>query len=138
MIDIERPYRFFAFSDRVLLPVLGLCCLGVALLTACDGGGGVDPPEVAGSISNQELVAGEDPTELELNPLFSGEELTFSVSPSDSGIIDLTISGSTLVLDPLDGGEETVTVTGENDAGRAEVSFDVTVNLANPPGSPPS
>lgn len=117
--------------------ILLVLALGVAL-TACgddNGGMGLEPPSVVGSIDNQSLLADDDPVEFNLGDVFEGQELTFSSSSSDTGTATDSVSGTTLTVDPQNGGAATVTVTAENDAGTEEVSFTVDVNL--PDGPPP-
>lgn len=117
--------------------ILLVFVLGVAL-TACGdetGGMGLEPPTTAGSISNQSLMADDDPIELDVGDVFEGQELTFSASSSDTGTVTASVSGTTLTVDPQNGGSATVTVTAENDAGTAEQSFTVNVDL--PDGPPP-
>jgi hypothetical protein len=117
--------------------------LGLAL-TACgdddDGGPGPPPmlsePEVAGSIDNQDLVADQDPVEIDISDLFDGEELTLSASSSDSGVATASVDGTTLTVDPQNGGTATVTVTAENDAGSADTSFEASVILPTGPDPP--
>lgn len=115
--------------------------LGVAL-TACgdddDGGMGgmVEPPSVAGSIQNQNLLADDDPVEFDASSLFDGSELTFSASSSDGGVATASVSDSTLTVDPQNGGTATVTVTAENTEGTADTSFDVNVDLPTAPDPP--
>lgn len=95
----------------------------------------LDPPSVVGSIDNQSLLADDDPIEFSLGDVFEGEELTFSASSSDTEAVAASVSGSTLTVDPQNGGSATVTVTAENDAGSEDVSFTVDVDL--PDGPPP-
>lgn len=116
--------------------------LGVAL-TACgddsdDGGMGgmVEPPSVAGSIQNQNLLADDNPVEFDASSLFDGSELTFSASSSDGGVATASVSDSTLTVDPQNGGTATVTVTAENTEGTADTSFDVNVDLPTAPDPP--
>lgn len=111
--------------------------LGVAL-TACgdeNGGMGLQPPSAVGSIDNQALMANDDPAEFNLDDVFEGQELTFSASSSDTGVVAASVEGTTLTVDPQSGGSATVTATAENEAGTEEVSFAVDIDL--PDGPPP-
>jgi len=121
----------------LLVLVLGLS------LAACgdddDGmGGGMElsPPDVVGSVDNQNLEADDDPVEVDISGLFDGEELTFSASSSDSGVAAASLDGNTLTVDPQNGGSATVTVTAQNDAGSADTSFEVNVDLPTAPDPP--
>jgi len=129
-------YRFSRASSSVGTVLLVLV-LGIAL-TACgddNGGMGLEPPTIVGSIDNQSLLADDDPVEFNLGDVFEGEELTFSASSSDMGTATASVSGSTLTVEPQNGGTATVTVTAENGAGTEELSFEVDIDL--PDGPPP-
>lgn len=121
-----------------------------ASLTACGddsdvtgppNGGDLSPPEVTGSIDNQELVVNDDNDDvddteaIDISGVFDGEELTFSASSDDPGTASVSLDGTTLTVDPDDGGSATVTVTAENEGGSADTSFGVDVIL--PPGPDP-
>lgn len=118
-----------------------------ASLTACGDeddivGPQVDPPSVASSIDNQELVVNDenpevDDTEaIDISGVFDGEELTFSASSSAPSTASVSLDGTTLTVDPDNGGSTTVTVTAENDAGSADTSFEVSVVLPPAPDPP--
>lgn len=129
---------------RTLLTRAGAVLLGVALvasLSACgdddNGGSGMTGPTVEQSISAQTVNADEDASEVaDLSNVFSGENLSFEVSSSDSGVVSASVDGTTLSINPQDGGTATVTATASNDAGETSTSFDVTVNLPDAPGAP--
>lgn len=129
-------------SARVLSslgPLLLVLVLGIAL-TGCgddNGGMGLEPPSIVGSIDNQDLKADDNPVEFDLGTVFEGEELTFSASSSDSAVVTASVQGTTLTVDPQNGGPATtVTATAENDAGTEEQSFTVSVDLPDGPGPP--
>lgn len=115
--------------------------VGLAL-TACGdddsggGGMGLDPPQTTGSIDNQSLVADQDPVEIDISGVFEGEEISRSASSSNSDVATVSLDGTTLTVDPQDGGSATVTVTAENDAGSAEATFEVNVDLPVAPDPP--
>ena len=121
--------------------------LAVAL-TACGDEGVVepepplDPPEVTGTIDDQELVVNDDNDEVDdtetvdISGVFDGEELTFSASSDDPSTASVSLDGTTLTVDPDNGGSTTVTVTAENDAGSGSESFEVSVILPPAPDPP--
>lgn len=118
--------------------VLLLLVFGV-FLTACgddNGGMGLQPPSVAGSIDNQSLVADDAPVEFDVSGIFEGEELSFSASSSDSEVASASLDGTTLTVSPQNGGSATITVTATNDAGSEETSFSVNVDLPAAPDPP--
>lgn len=127
-----------------LLPRVGAFLLGLALvasLTACgdddDGGSGMDGPMVEESIPNQTATADQGAIEVaDLNNVFSGENLSFQPSSSDSGVASTSVSSGTLTVTPEDGGTASISVTASNDAGEASTSFEITVNLPEAPGAP--
>lgn len=109
--------------------------LGVAL-SACGDDMSLDAPTQSGSLDNQSLVADQDPVEVDVSGLFEGQELTLSASSSDSGVVAVSLDGNTLTVDPQNGGSATVTVAAENDAGSAEATFEVNVDLPEAPDPP--
>ena len=127
--------------------VLLVLAFAVAL-TACGdesdiaGSSPLDPPSVTGSVDNQELVVNDenddvDDTEtIDISDVFDGEGLTFSASSDDPSTASVSLDGTTLTVDPDNGGSTTVTVTAENDAGSADTSFDVSVILPPAPDPP--
>ena len=129
---------------RSLLPRVGMLLLGLALvvsLSACgdddDGGSGMNAPTVEQSISNQSATADQGAIEVaDLNSVFSGENLSFQASSSDNGIASASIDGGALTVTPQDGGTATISAVATNDAGEADTSFDITVNLPEAPGAP--
>lgn len=120
--------------------------LGVAL-TACGDEDPIGPqitaPSVVGSIDDQELVVNDenpevDDTEnIDISGVFEGEELTLSASSSDMDIATASLDGTTLTVDPDNGGSTTITVTAENEVGSAEASFGASVILPRGPDPPP-
>jgi hypothetical protein len=48
----------------------------------------------------------------------------------------VSLDGTTLTVDPQDGGSATITVTAQNDAGSAETTFEVNVDLPTAPDPP--
>ena len=129
---------------RSLLPRVGTFLLGLALvvsLSACgdddDGGSGMDAPTVVQSISDQSATADQGAIEVaDLNSVFSGENLSFQASSSDNGVASVSTDGGALTVTPQDGGTATVSAVATNDAGEAEASFGITVNLPEAPGAP--
>lgn len=123
------------------LPTTGTMLLVLVLglsLTACgddNGGMGLEPPTVAGSVDNQSLLADDNPVEIGISGLFDGEELTLSAS-SDSDAAAASLDGNTLTVTPQNGGTATITVTAENDAGSAETSFEANIDLPIAPDPP--
>ena len=132
------------------LPTAGTVLLVLALavaLTACGdediaGPPPLDPPSVTGSVDDQELVVNDenddvDDTEtIDISGVFDGEELTFSASSDDPSTASVSLDGTTLTVDPDNGGSTTVTVTAENDAGSESESFEVSVILPPAPDPP--
>ena len=132
------------------LPTAGTVLLVLALavaLTACGdediaGPPPLDPPSVTGSVDDQELVVNDenddvDDTEtIDISGVFDGEELTFSASSDDPSTASVSLDGTTLTVDPDNGGSTTVTVTAENDAGSESEPFEVSVILPPPPDPP--
>ena len=129
---------------RSLLPRVGTFLLGLALvvsLSACgdddDGGSGMNAPTVEQSISDQSATADQGAVEVaDLNSVFSGENLSFQASSSDSEVASASIDGGTLTVTPQDGGTATISAVATNDAGEANTSFGITVNLPEAPGAP--
>ena len=127
--------------------VLLVLTLAVAL-TACGDEGVVepepplDPPEVTGTIDDQELVVNDDNDDvddtetIDISGVFDGEELTFSASSDDPSTASVSLDGTTLTVNPDNGGSTTVTVTAENDAGSESEPFEVSVILPPPPDPP--
>lgn len=133
------------------LPTAGTVLLVLTLavaLTACGDEGVVepepplDPPEVTGTIDDQELVVNDDNDDvddtetIDISGVFDGEELTFSASSDDPSTASVSLDGTTLTVDPDNGGSTTVTVTAENDAGSGSESFEVSVILPPAPDPP--
>ena len=133
------------------LPTAGTVLLVLTLavaLTACGDEGVVepepplDPPEVTSTIDDQELVVNDDNDDvddtetIDISGVFDGEELTFSASSDDPSTASVSLDGTTLTVDPDNGGSTTVTVTAENDAGSGSESFEVSVILPPAPDPP--
>lgn len=140
----RRLSRGLSTAGTVLL-VLALA----ASLTACGDEDNIvepepplDPPEVTGTIDDQELVVNDDNDEvddtetIDISGVFDGEELTFSASSDDPSTASVSLDGTTLTVDPDNGGSTTVTVTAENDAGSESESFEVSVILPPAPDPP--
>lgn len=127
--------HFLSRTSSLAGAILLVLVLGVALTACGDEGMALQPPRVAGSINNQNLMADDPPAEFNLGSVFEGQELTFSASSSDTGIATASVSDTTLTVDPQNGGSATVKVTAENNAGTAEQNFTVSVDL--PDGPPP-
>ncbi len=130
---------------RSFLPRAGAVLLGLAVavsLSACgdddDGGSGMQGPTVEQSISSQSVTSDQGTVDVaDLNNVFSGENLSFQVSSSASDVVSASTDGSTLTIDPQNGGSAAVSATASNDAGSAQTSFDVEVTLPDAPGAPP-
>lgn len=126
------------------LPTTGTMLLVLVLglsLTACgddNGGMGLEPPTVAGSVDNQSLLADDNSVEIDISGLFDGEELTLSASSDSEDVAAASLDGNTLTVDPQNGGTATITVTAENDAGSAETSFEANIDLPVAPDPPNS
>lgn len=131
-----------SFLSRVL-PRVGTLLLAAAVLvslSACgdddDNGSGMDGPSVNQSIDSQTLTTDADPVEVDLENVFSGENLSYNATSSSSDVASVSVSSGTLTVTPEDGGDASVTVGAENDAGETDTSFDVTVNLPEAPDPP--
>jgi hypothetical protein len=127
---------------RSFLPRAGAVLLGLAVavsLSACgdDGGSGMQGPTVEQSISSQSVTSDQGTVDVvNLNDVFSGENLSFQVSSSASDVVSASTDGSTLTINPQNGGTAAVSATASNDAGSAQTSFDVEVTLPDAPGAP--
>ena len=134
-------------GSEVTLTGLGDGAVTVTL-TATDSGGlsasqtftttvgdGNRAPTAVGSIPDQTLTPGGSPVTLDVAASFSdpdGDQLTFQVSSSDSGIVRALVSESDLILVPVTAGTVTVTVTATDPGGlNATQTFEVTVGTAN-------
>jgi len=116
--------------------------LGLCLVAACDGGGGanggISPPTVENAIQDMETTAGGDALEVDLRSVFSTSsqtEVSFSASSSNPDAATVSLQDALLSVTPVEGGEATITVTAENEAGTTEDTFVVTV-FADPPDRP--
>lgn len=97
----------------------------------------MNAPTVEQSISDQSATADQGAVEVaDLNSVFSGENLSFQVSSSDSEVASASVDAGTLTVTPQDGGTATISAVATNDAGEASTSFGITVNLPEAPGSP--
>jgi hypothetical protein len=129
---------------RPFLLRVGAALLGLAVavsLSACgddgNGGSGMQGPTVEQSISNQSVTSDQGAVDVaDLSNVFSGENLSFQVSSSPSDVVSASTDGSTLTINPQNGGSAAVSATATNDAGSAETSFDVEVTLPDAPGAP--
>ena len=94
-------------------------------------------PTVEQSISNQSVTSDQGAVDVaDLSNVFSGENLSFQVSSSASDVVSASTDGSTLTINPQNGGSAAVSATATNDAGSAQTSFDVEVTLPDAPGAP--
>ena len=97
----------------------------------------MNAPTVQQSISDQSATADQGAIEVaDLNSVFSGENLSFQAMSSDGSVASASTDSGTLAVTPQDGGTATVSITATNDAGEAETSFGITVNLPEAPGAP--
>ena len=115
-------------------------------VTAQNGGGDADQtfkvtvrepaaPSAVGSLDDLELVVGQPAHPVQVADAFTGDDLTYSVASSTSGVAVVTTSGSVVSVRPLSVGMTTVTVTAGNDLGQATQTFDVTVRNPNAPSA---
>ena len=92
-------------------------------------------PTALGNIADQTLTLGGRSLTVDLAPRFSdpdGDQLTFRVTSSDSGVVSALISESGLILVPVAAGTASVTVTATDPGGlSATQTFEVTVGAAN-------
>ena len=138
MIDFAVQ-RIRSFLPRAGAVLLGLA--GAVSLSACgdddDGGSVMQGPTVEQSISSQSVTSDQGAVDVaDLSNVFSGENLSFQVSSSASDVVSASTDGSTLTINPQNGGSAAVSATATNDAGSAETSFDVEVTLPDAPGAP--
>ena len=93
------------------------------------------PPTAVGTIPHQTLTPGGSSVTVDLTPRFSdpdGDQLTFRVASSDSGVVSALLSESGLILVPVAAGTATVTVTATDPGGlSATLTFEVTVGATN-------
>lgn len=112
----------------------------VVSLSACgddgNGGSGMNGPTQDQSFSSRTLTADQDPVNVNLEDYFSGDRVSYEASSSNSEVVAASVDSGTLVLDPQGGGTSTVTVVAQNDAGEAQGSASVTVELPSAPGPP--
>ena len=126
--------------------------IGVLLLGGgCGGDGGSSPapapsvpstpapspnraPAAVGSIPDQMLTEGDDPTTLNLASSFSdpdGDSLSYGVVSDNTGVVQASVSGSVLTLTAVAAGTAEVTVTASDPGGLSAVqSVSVTVRSA--------
>jgi len=99
------------------------------------------PPVVASTIANQTLTVGGASFIRDLNAapaVFNdpdGDALTYAASSSATGIATANISGSTLTVAPVAGGNATITVTA-NDGRGGTVSTTFTATVGTAPAAP--
>ena len=101
-----------------------------------------EPPQKVGTISPRPLTFPGDPKRVRLSGKFTdpdGDTLRYTASTRDTGVVTLSVSGSTLTISPAAAGNARVKVTA-SDPGTLSVSqtFAVTVNPAPPPDTSPS
>ena len=101
----------------------------------------VDEPIVAPTDIPQlkSLLLGREGRSADLNDYFrdpEGEMISYSVQTEDRGIVSATVDGSTLTINPLLAGSESVFIS-PSTPGRAEATFTLTVNVRET-NSPPS
>ncbi|WP_339816209.1 T9SS type A sorting domain-containing protein [uncultured Imperialibacter sp.] len=91
-------------------------------------------PEIVNAIPDTSLIILEGNVEFDLTTVFSDadqDDLTFSALTAGSGVLDASVSGDYLVLDLIEVGTATVSVTA-TDALGGETSFDFIVDVINP------
>ncbi|MDE0690609.1 MAG: Ig-like domain-containing protein [Gammaproteobacteria bacterium] len=84
-------------------------------------------PEVVGGIASLSMAAGGATNSLDLAGIFTGFELAYSATSSDTNVVVATVSGSELTVRSGMEGTATVTVTASNPAGDVSTSFAVVV-----------
>ena len=101
------------FSDRELIN-------GVKIRTVA--------PPVASSVDPQSTAVGD--TQTTSYTAFTGEDIVYSVSSSDTGVVSVRKSATplTLVLSAHKVGTATISLTGTNGAGSATAAFTVVVS----------
>ena len=136
------------------LPIAVLLTVG-----ACGGDGGGSPapapsvpptpapapnraPTAVGTIPEQALTPGGDPTTLNIAPNFSdpdGDSLSYRAGSSDTAVVRVSVSGSVLTLTPVAAGTATVTITASDPGGlSATQTFQVGVQPATTPNRAPT
>ena len=150
----------FSSSFRRHIATGGLGTLLILLtvsLVACGGNGddngavtpdppGLDPPELIGAFdallfepeSSLSEERSELVKELDLTDIFEGDELSYSATSEDAGVVSVSVDEAVATVAPEGGGETTLTFTAENDAGEESDTVTATVNLPSPPNQPPS
>ena len=98
-------------------------------------GTGNRPPMAVGSIPDQRMTLGGNPTTLDVAGNFTdpdGDDLTLQATSTDSGIVRAVVSETDLILIPVVDGTATVTVTATDPGGlSATQTFEVTVGTQN-------
>ena len=145
-------------SGSVLTLTPGAAGTATVTVTASDPGGlsatqmfqvGVQPaetpnrtPTTVGSIPDQLLTAGDDPTTVNLASYFSdpdGDVLAYGAVSDNTGVARARVSGSVLTLTPGAAGTATVTVTASDPGGlSATQMFQVGVQPAETPNRTPT
>ena len=85
-----------------------------------------DAPATIGTPPAVSLEAGDDET-VDVGPLFSGTDLSYSASSTDNGVVEAVMSGAALTVTGVRKGGATVTVMARNAAGEASLAVSVTV-----------
>ena len=108
-----------------------LVILAVIVLVSCRSGPGVAAPTVkAGAPSLVNCAVGEGPKEYTLSGVFTGENLTFIATSSNTAVATASISGGVLTIAATGSGTATITVTATNVAGSED--HEITVTVAAP------
>lgn len=121
------------WTSRRDLPAVAV----VVALLACGGDTEPEPnraPTVTNAIPDQLMTEGDTVT-IDLASYFSdpdGDDLTYTVTSSDPGVLSASVSGNQLTLVAVAPGEATVTVTATDPGGlKATYEFDATVKHRN-------
>ena len=77
-----------------------------------------------------ELLAGRNAVSVDVDGLFSGQELVYQFESSDSEVASVQSEGASSEVTPKREGSAVVTVTATNSSGSADIRFSVTVSTA--------
>lgn len=122
--------------------MLSLLLASLLLWTACGDDSVsprvIEPPSVESPIENQQVNADADPISVDLSSVFADDdaELNYDASSSDTDVATAEVSDATLTVTPVNGGTAEITATASNEAGAANASFTLDVNLPDPPERP--